>query len=107
MKFCPTCDIRLKKDSTTSILTCSKCNYTEGGPKDKKKSGVQEAESDFLVVGENEGNEFSSTIEMDCENKDCDGREVVSWMFQTRSADEPTTQFFRCTKCKTTWRNYA
>ena len=53
------------------------------------------------------GKEFSSTIEIDCENKDCDGREAVSWMFQTRSADEPTTQFFRCTKCKTTWRNYA
>ena len=107
MKFCPTCDVRLKKDNTTSLLTCPKCNYSEGGSKDKKKSGVQEVESDFLVVGENEGDEFSSTIEIDCENKKCDGREAVSWMFQTRSADEPTTQFFRCTKCKTTWRNYA
>ena len=73
----------------------------------KKKNQVQEVESDFLVVGENEGKEFSSTIEIDCENKKCDNREAVSWMFQTRSADEPTTQFFRCTKCKHTWRNYA
>jgi DNA-directed RNA polymerase subunit M len=31
----------------------------------------------------------------------------VWWMLQTRSADEATTQFFRCTKCKHTWRNYS
>ena len=107
MKFCPTCDVRLKKDSNTLVLTCHKCNYTEGGQKEKKKSDVQEVESDFLVVGENEGKEVLSTIEIDFENKKCDSREAVWWMLQTRSADEPTTQFFRCTKCKTTWRNYA
>ena len=28
MKFCPTCDFRLKKDTITSILTCPKCNST-------------------------------------------------------------------------------
>ena len=62
MKFCPTCDVRLKKDSNTLVLTCHKCNYTEGGQKEKKKSDVQEVESDFLVVGENEGKEVLSTI---------------------------------------------
>ncbi|MGH9996735.1 MAG: transcription factor S, partial [Nitrososphaeraceae archaeon] len=25
----------------------------------------------------------------------------------TRSADEATTQFYRCTKCSHTWRNYS
>jgi hypothetical protein len=28
-------------------------------------------------------------------------------MLQTRSADEATTQFYRCTKCGHTWRNYS
>ncbi|MGC2430674.1 MAG: hypothetical protein WA393_06530 [Nitrososphaeraceae archaeon] len=28
-------------------------------------------------------------------------------MLQTRSADEATTQFYRCTKCNHTWRNYS
>ena len=58
MKFCPTCDARLKKDNNTSLLTCPKCNYTEGGSKDKKKSGVQEVESDFLVVGKMKAKNF-------------------------------------------------
>ena len=50
MKFCPTCDVRLKKDNTTSVLTCPKCNYTEGGPVEEKQSTVEDAESDFLVL---------------------------------------------------------
>lgn len=28
------------------------------------------------------------------------------WTLQTRAADEPETQFFRCTKCHYTWREY-
>ena len=41
MKFCPTCDVRLKKDSNTLVLTCPKCNYTEGGQKTEKQSLTQ------------------------------------------------------------------
>ena len=109
MKFCPKCEARLKKDSTTSILSCptEDCDYTEGGPKIEKQSVSQETESDFLVLEENEGKDVLPTMEIECENKDCDHNEAVWWMLQTRSADEPTTQFFRCTKCQHTWRNYA
>ncbi|HJM45773.1 MAG TPA: transcription factor S, partial [Candidatus Nitrosopelagicus sp.] len=90
MKFCPTCDVRLKKDSATSVLTCPKCNYTEGGSKSEKETVSQETESDFLVLDENEGKDVLPTMEIDCENKECDNREAVWWMLQTRSADEPT-----------------
>tara|TARA_Y100000590_G_scaffold160061_1_gene183551 strand:+ start:4002 stop:4325 length:324 start_codon:yes stop_codon:yes gene_type:complete len=107
MKFCPTCDVRLKKDKSTAILTCGKCGYTEGGKIEEKQSSTEITESDFLVLDENEGKEVLSTIEIECENEKCDSKEAVWWMLQTRSADEPTTQFFRCTKCQHTWRNYA
>jgi DNA-directed RNA polymerase subunit M len=36
----------------------------------------------------------------------CAHKQAWYWLQQTRSADEPPTQFFRCTKCKTVWREY-
>jgi DNA-directed RNA polymerase subunit M len=36
----------------------------------------------------------------------CEHNKAYWWMQQTRSADEPPTQFFRCEKCKHTWREY-
>jgi len=102
MKFCPNCEVRLKK--TDSGLKCSKCDYTEGSTSTAKK--VQEEEvSEFNVLDESEGKETLPTIKIDCEK--CGHDEAVWWMLQTRSADEPTTQFYRCSKCNHTWRNYA
>jgi len=36
----------------------------------------------------------------------CENNSAHWWLQQTRSADEPPTQFFRCAKCKYTWREY-
>ena len=106
MKFCPNCDIRLKKTSGSTKLECPKCHYAEGDttkPEEQKIS--EEPQSDFMVLDENEGKDVLPTIEIECEK--CGNKEAVWWMLQTRSADEPTTQFYRCTKCSYTWRNYA
>ena len=104
MKFCPKCEAKLKKDG--SDLKCTKCGYVEGDSNSEQKKIVQEEPTDaFNVLAENEGEESLPTIEIECEN--CGNNQAVWWMLQTRSADEPTTQFYRCTKCKNTWRNYA
>ena len=103
MKFCPNCEVKLKKND--SRLQCPKCNYVEGEESKKSKKIVEETESEFNVLAENEGDETLPTIKIDCEK--CGNDEAVWWMLQTRSADEPTTQFYRCTKCRYTWRNYA
>ena len=104
MKFCPNCEVRLKKSD--SGLKCPKCDYVEGGASTEQTKKVQEEEvSEFNVLEENEAQETLPTIKIDCEK--CDNNEAVWWMLQTRSADEPTTQFYRCTKCNHTWRNYA
>ena len=59
----------------------------------------------MCIRDRNEGKDTMPTIEIECEK--CGNNEAVWWMLQTRSADEPTTQFYRCTKCEYTWRNYA
>ena len=106
MKFCPKCDIRLKKSSTNSALSCPKCDYSEAqGSEIQNNTSEEEPNSDFLVLDENEGKDIMPTIEIECEK--CGNNQAVWWMLQTRSADEPTTQFYRCTKCEYTWRNYA
>jgi len=105
LKFYPKCEVKLKK--SISGLQCSKCGYTEGEKaKQVVKKITNEEEPDFslLAFEGSEGEESYSTIKMDCAK--CGHDEAVWWMFQTRSADEPTTRFYRCSKCKYTWRDY-
>ena len=104
MKFCPKCEIRLK--SHDSKLVCPKCGHSEGGDSQSFKTVMEEKEvSELNVLEESDGKEALPTIKINCEK--CDHDEAVWWMLQTRSADEPTTQFYRCINCGHTWRNYA
>ena len=51
MKFCPNCDIRLKKTTGSNVLSCTKCDYTEGGKSiSKKHLDSEEPQSDFMAV---------------------------------------------------------
>lgn len=87
-------------------MSCPKCGYQEGKNETQTKKVVEEETvSEFNVLEENEGTEALPSIKIDCEK--CGNDEAVWWMLQTRSADEPTTQFYRCTKCNFTWRDYS
>jgi transcription factor S len=89
LKFCPKCEVKLKKGD--SGLECSKCDYTEGVKIVQKKKIIAEEEPDFslLAFEGTEGEETEPTVKIDCEK--CGHDQAVGWMFQTRSADEPTT----------------
>ena len=104
MKFCPKCEARLKQDSSDANFTCPKCGHSEKGAKQRKQV-KEESSSTINILDENEEKQTLPVIKMDCAK--CGHNEAVWWMLQTRSADEPTTQFYRCTKCSYTWRNYA
>ena len=110
MKFCPKCDTRLRKVAADRV-ECPKCGHVQGrGGRAAASAASSPAQQgggvgDFNVLSESEGRDAMPTIEIECEK--CGHGEAIWWMLQTRSADEPTTQFYRCTKCGYTWRNYA
>ena len=78
MKFCPKCDIRLKKSSTNSVISCPKCGYNEGKESDiQNQVSEEESKSDFLVLDENEGKDTMPTIEIECEK--CGNKLIDLW----------------------------
>ena len=103
MKFCPECDVRLVRRG--SGLECPRCGHASADEARPKPPEKPAAPSTFNVLDESEANAAQSTIKKECEK--CGNDEAVWWMLQTRSADEPTTQFYRCTKCSYTWRDYS
>ena len=107
MDFCPKCEIRLKKDNNRSSLVCPKCDYVKENIAKTDQTKLDESNSDFTVMGKDDmkiAKGLESTIKIDCEK--CHNQEGVWWTFQTRSADEPETKFYRCIKCNYTWRDY-
>ena len=54
MKFCPKCELRLKKNNSNSELSCPKCGYSESKSKDTKKDKEEEIKSEFNVLDEND-----------------------------------------------------
>jgi DNA-directed RNA polymerase subunit M len=108
LKFCPDCGARLRPKPGETV-TCLKCGKkVKGGGNVRKEEVVKQVTgsgASLKVMDEKDAGETLPTISMPCPS--CGHGEAVWWMLQTRSADEATTQFFRCTKCSHTWRNYS
>ena len=112
MKFCPTCEVKMRRGA--DALSCPKCGHVDAqdgnppGSSDAVAADSGDAAQGVVglnVFDDSDEDESRSTIKIECEK--CGNDEAVWWMLQTRSADEPTTQFYRCTKCQYTWRDYS
>ncbi|MBI2583849.1 MAG: transcription factor S [Candidatus Aenigmarchaeota archaeon] len=104
MEFCKKCHSLMVpvKKGTSARLKCRKCGYTTkmaGSIKIREeikgRRGVVLLEKDEMPL---------PVIDKVCSK--CANAKAYYWLQQTRSADEPPTQFFRCTKCSRTWREY-
>lgn len=112
MKFCPKCERRMKPKIEEGILSCPKCGLIIKREEEYIGDRVvttrgqdQTSQSAFKIMEGDRSLETMPTTAVDCPK--CKNDSAYWWLLQTRSADEPTTQFYRCTKCTHTWRNYA
>lgn len=101
MEFCEKCgSIIIVKDG---IASCANC-----GHKLKKKLKLETSEKiekKELVSVINEDADYTDPIiEMTC--PECKNKKAYFWTTQTRASDEAETKFYKCTKCKHTWRKY-
>lgn len=100
--FCEKCkSLMLPKGEK---IVCTRCGFERDiKGKDSYKVSDREKEKNKLLIVDEEIRTLPTT-RAECGR--CGNMEAEWWLLQTRKADEAETRFFRCTKCKLTWREY-
>lgn len=106
MKFCPKCKSIMMptKEGDKTILECKSCGYKEESEETKLKLQVKEKKKEEIKVLENESEALTA---VDAKCSECGNDKAYFHTLQTRAADEPETQFYKCTKCGHSWRENA
>ena len=107
MQFCPKCNLAMMptKKEKAIVLACPKCGEqtTQSNVIVQKLAKPKES---VVVLGK-ESNAVKTLPKTKATCQKCGHGEAFYWMVQTRGGDEAMTQFFRCTKCGATWREYS
>lgn len=101
MEFCPKCGCVLVEKKKN--FGCARCGYSAKGKVKIETSEQIQIKPKIGVIREKDTDVFPIT-NANCPK--CDNGEAYFWTSQTRAGDEAETKFFRCTKCKHTWREY-
>ena len=106
MQFCPKCKAIMipKMVGKKPVLQCGACGYTDKKAEAEPVVEKVKAATEIKVVVENE-KDVLPTTKAKCPS--CNHDTAFFWLQQTRAGDEPETRFFKCVKCKHTWREYA
>ena len=100
MKFCEKCgSICMPKDKK---LVCMRCNHKQDGAEQTAFKEKVKQEKKLEVI-EQEAETYP-LVDQECPK--CKHLKAYFWEIQTRASDEPATKFFKCEKCKHTWRDY-
>ena len=104
MKYCKKCNTHLEERIEKGILECPNCGYSEKENLEEKvmPQMITSETSIPLIETDKLPNPLPATT-VDCPA--CGNNNAYWWLLQTDNADEPSTQFFQCTKCNHRWRN--
>src|SRR4030066_2506454 len=114
MDFCPLCGTRLtpiKKEqgSKAKLFRCPRCGFEEKATDTKEivPKVIEHSSQERIVIIGKEDQKLRTlpTITFECPK--CGNNLAYVWQVQTRGGDEASTQFFRCTKCNHTSREYS
>ena len=105
MKFCSKCGTVLKLDVEKKLYVCPKCGAEEQMEGEIVIPRNNKEQDKIVVIGKKE-RKLSVHPQTKVPCPKCDNTTAFWWMIQTRGIDESATQFFRCTKCGHTWRDY-
>ena len=107
--FCPECDNLLrKKNENGKIFLICKCGFQKELEQNSEKlnSSIQkkkkELEKKLIIISEEDKVSVHLKTKKNCPK--CGFTKAETWQVQIRGADEPMTHFFKCVKCKYTWR---
>lgn len=103
--FCPKCGsiLRPRDKAGKRVLFCS-CGFTKT-PEENTSMALKETVQAAKKIEVIESVELNPKIKIPCDK--CGHNIAYYWTQQTRGADEPETRFFKCAKCKYTWREYS
>src|SRR3989338_6753561 len=103
MMFCPKCKSIMmpKVDGGKKQFVCG-CGYKHAATNVMMTESSKHKNEGVAVVDE----EKSVNVIVDVSCPKCDNARAEYWEIQTRSSDEPPTRFYKCLKCKHTWREY-
>ncbi len=101
MEFCQKCGGLVIVHEGRAV--CAAC-----GTKSQRKLKLEASEkiekhTAVAVINEEENNTYP-IVDMSC--PECKNKRAYFWTTQTRASDESETKFYKCTKCRHTWRKY-
>lgn len=107
MQFCPTHGLLLVKKRTRYV--CPKCGKSPKGKDAKVKIKTVEKMAEKTKVGLLKEKETSVWPVTSATCPKCSNKKAYYWTASkgSRAEDEGEVAFFRCTKCKHTWREYS
>ena len=93
-------------DHKKRCYVCPKCGAEQPMTEEMRIEREARGDDKIVVIGKKEQN-LRTTPEVKAECSKCGNDKAYWWMVQTRGIDESSTQFYRCTKCGYTWRDYS